>query len=825
MQLLADSPFRFDPLPLLLPAAAVVMAVALAADGLIWLGLGAKRRQRGLLLWGAISLAAAGGAAAGGLLVGPWVGLPLLCLSAVWMGIRAYWRTTTPVRGAIRAALLALRIVAILLLLAFLARPILQYSRTIHERAAVLVLVDSSRSMGIKDAAGGAPGEPLTRAQAVQETIRNAAARYEALKGRYDVHAYRFARAAETHKAELLWPLQEFSPIAEGNHTAIGDAMKTAFNRHSTGTVAGVFVLTDGANNLSRSDSPGQAARTLGARGVRTYLVPFGSPEPLAGLRDIVLRNLEVKPKIAAFSTTPVKVRMDLIGLQDQDVAVELQMDDEPTPHKRRTIAAGAAQETRTVELDVTAGEPGFHKLTVVARAPSGVKLASENNRLSAYIQVVDEGVRVLYVGGRFRWETKFLSKSLATYSDIRFERRIFFRPPGVQADVPLPGTPEQWARYHVVLFGDVPKGELTDRQLDDLHDAVDRLGTGFLMTGGYRSFGAGGYGGTRIADLLPVEIRNTHGQIDKPMKIRPTAEGLRGRIVTLVAPEGLSAEQVARRSAAAWAELPTLQGASQIGAPKVAATVHAVADDGSPVLITAPYGKGRTAALTVDTTWLWYFNPAEQDTRERHKRFWRQLVLWLANRKPAVWINADRSRYQLPLIHAGQEKVRLTAGVTDADGRPMPNAVLDVRVGLTGGAPRRIQIGFNRRTGLFDGEMLPEADGDYEVTLTARDGAKVLGSSTTRFTVYSPDVELQNALADMQTLEQMAREGGESARIVPPGKLGEAFEQLREQNVTRSRVHTEIVDLPDRFRWWLFAAVLGLTAVEWALRKRRGLV
>ena len=37
--------------------------------------------------------------------------------------------------------------------------------------------------------------------------------------------------------------------------------------------------------------------------------------------------------------------------------------------------------------------------------------------------------------------------------------------------------------------------------------DFVDRRGGGLLMMGGARSFGEGGYGGTPVADALPLAI------------------------------------------------------------------------------------------------------------------------------------------------------------------------------------------------------------------------------------------------------------------------------------------------------------------------------
>ena len=44
--------------------------------------------------------------------------------------------------------------------------------------------------------------------------------------------------------------------------------------------------------------------------------------------------------------------------------------------------------------------------------------------------------------------------------------------------------------------------------------DFVDRRGGGLLMLGGARSFGEGGYGGTPVADALPLRDRSDDARV-----------------------------------------------------------------------------------------------------------------------------------------------------------------------------------------------------------------------------------------------------------------------------------------------------------------------
>ena len=70
-----------------------------------------------------------------------------------------------------------------------------------------------------------------------------------------------------------------------------------------------------------------------------------------------------------------------------------------------------------------------------------------------------------------------------------------------------FPKTREELFAYRGLILGSVEAGAFTGDQLQMIADFVDRRGGGLLMLGGARSFGEGGYGGTPVADALPLLI------------------------------------------------------------------------------------------------------------------------------------------------------------------------------------------------------------------------------------------------------------------------------------------------------------------------------
>lgn len=67
---------------------------------------------------------------------------------------------------------------------------------------------------------------------------------------------------------------------------------------------------------------------------------------------------------------------------------------------------------------------------------------------------------------------------------------------------------------YSAIILANVPANVFTDQQQRSLAEYVENMGGGLIMTGGDESFGAGGWIGTPVADILPVELELKHKRI-----------------------------------------------------------------------------------------------------------------------------------------------------------------------------------------------------------------------------------------------------------------------------------------------------------------------
>ena len=268
------------------------------------------------------------------------------------------------------------------------------------------------------------------------------------------------------------------------------------------------------------------------------------------------------------------------------------------------------------------------------------------------------------------------------------------------------------------------------------------------------------------------------------------------------------------QESAAVWAKLPPLLGANKFHDLAPGAVVLAAGGLDKPLLVAHNYGDGRVMAFAGDSTWLWWMHGYES----AFKRFWRQIVLWLAQKDQAqegnVWIRLAGRRF------APSQQVEFTVGANSPSGEPLADAAYQAEVVLPDGARRPLAL-------MRQGEQMAgsfrdtHSAGDYAIEVSATRKDQPLGSARARFLVFQQDLELDNASANAPTMESLAAmTGGQS--LAPeqlPGlikRLTEDTQHLDVQQETKSTFWDT---------WPFFLTIVCLLGVEWYLRKRWGLV
>jgi uncharacterized membrane protein len=514
-----------------------------------------------------------------------------------------------------------------------------------------------------------------------------------------------------------------------------------------------------------------------------------------------------------------VRALIRIRGYVKQDIPVELILEDAQGKKQtigRKTVRAAEDGQQVAVEFSYTPQLAGHYRLTVVADQQPG-ELVAKNNQLGAYLTVLEGGLRVLYLDGAKRFEQKFLRRALNASPDIELDDRIIDRRSAKQWPINLGGDLKS-GKYDAFILGDLDAAALGTENLQALANAV-AAGKGLLMIGGRSSFGPGHYLGTPLASALPIQIDRLEGanfgqERDEFYLNGPLAEvPAEPHPLTRLAPDDANA--------AVWKKLPPLAWANRFAGVKEAAGVRVLLEtsDGKPLLVSGEYGRGRVLAFAGESTYRWTMHGFEKE----HKRFWRQVILWLVRRedlnKDDVWIKLDQRRFN------PGGRVHVTAGARTSAGDPITSATFDTIITLPGGKqePLRLALDKDEWVGSFEAT----APGDYAIDTTAVSGERKLGSARAEFLVFDRDVELSNPAADPDLMASLA------AWTKPDGGRSIAPEEL-------PALLTELANRPKEYetreiKWklggtaldaWLFLLLLvALLSGEWWLRKKWGLV
>ena len=332
---------------------------------------------------------------------GTWLGITLLIVSfACLLFVLAPDKSRlSPGR---RLTLILLRTSAFLVLLFCLMKPSLVSTRRLQQPTSVLVLADSSESMNVADSPNG-----KTRWEYLRATLRSAmeSTKNEIVNESMLIRTWVFDREAREAALDTQsLDIGEWKRLPSSEETAIGSAMESAIRALGEQPLSAVVLLSDGGQHAyPPNDLPPQAeSRRLGERGVPLWAITYGQSRGAAQAKDASVVSLTTPDKVFLGNTVEVIGRVRLEGLSDREAIVRLlveQTDGELAEVARRTIKPTESTTEESVRFDWTADSLGERKLVLAIDSVAG-EIVLTNNIVSTFVEVIDGGLRVLYLDG-----------------------------------------------------------------------------------------------------------------------------------------------------------------------------------------------------------------------------------------------------------------------------------------------------------------------------------------------------------------------------------------------------------------------------------------
>lgn len=768
----------------------------------------------------------------------PAWGWMLAVVAAFAMAWWSYWKLSGS-RPA-RVALACVRGLVLLALLLIFSGPQLVKPNERIEKDWVLVLVDRSASMSIADEANGARRE--ARDKALKEALDRAWPAMSQLGKERTVVWMGFDSGVFDLK---VGEGGVDAGAANGRRTAIGAAVDQALSRAAARPISGVVVMSDGRS----IDEVGRAAlKRLQSERIPVFTVALGSAEPVA---DLALHRAEAPSMAFINDTVPVSVEVERAGAGGGGARGRVELVDKAT---------GAVLDKQDLPTDDSAWVEGRSRLTLVSKPSTPGKMAwtvrvvpetpdliQENNSAEVAVELVDRPLRVAYFDGYPRWEFRYVKnlllreKSITCATMLVAANRQYTQEGEIQLDG-LPRSPEDWAKFDVVVLGDLPASLFSREQLENLRDHVAIRGAGLLWIGGPGST-PGSWRDSAIADLLPFQMARSESQSQsgggaggggvssypEPVLMYPAPAAMRLRLLELGETPSDGWPRMLSDPTTGWSQL---RYAQRIDASilKPTAEVLAVAapaseadetgrtpESATPVVLSMRYGAGRVMYVATDEIWRWRFARGEA----LPERFW--LPLLRLEGRESLSRSARSAVIEIsPRMPEVEQTSRVTVQIVDqalADAAPASMTVKARRIGsdqtsdivLT---PETGSAGAQKGAGKsFSGAWTAREPGRYR--LEAMDAS--LAGLATEVEVVLPDDEMRRPEADHAMLAKLSADTG--GQVLPLTQI----ENLTKPGMLPKR-ELHIAGMPDVETLWdrpvVLALMLLLLVAEWVGRR-----
>jgi uncharacterized membrane protein len=702
-----------------------------------------------------------------------------------------------------RATLLALRLSALTIVVLALLHPVLVVSEAVPQRNVVGVLVDDSRSMRIADMNG------VARSDAVRHLLGGPdSSLFAALAQKFVVRLFRFSGNGErvAQLADLTY---------NGTRTQLGPALESARQELTGVPLSGLVLVSDGADNSSGSLT--DAVMSLGARHVPVFTVGVGHER---FTKDIEVSRVEAPRSVLQGASLVVDVMVAQRGYTGDKV--QLIVEDGGRIVSTQSVTLSGDGEAVPVRVRVPTSDPGARVLTFRIPAQPG-EMVAENNVQQSIVNVSERREKILYIEGEPRWEMAFMRRAVHEDKNLQIvtlqrlakdQFRRFSVDDSLDLVAGFPKTRDELFAYKGVILGSIEASYFTADQLRMLADFVSERGGGLLALGGRRALGEGGFAGTPVAEVLPVDLGG--GPNDKAgylseLKVDVTVAGSIHAATQIAEAESLSAKR--------WKSMPPVTSVNRIGRAKPGATVLLT---GTPtkggeretVLAYQRYGRGKAIVFPIQDSWMWQMDPSIDLEDITFESFWRQLLRWLVNDVPSrVMVSAADDQA------APGDAVELDAEVSDRTFLKVNNAQAVARVTSPSGNVSEMPLEWSvTRDGEYKASFTPTEKGLYRVDVRTRVGSDSLVSEPAYISAGDLSTEYFGAEMRAPLLRRIADETG--GRFYTPDKVGDLA-----KDIVFTDVGNTIVDRKDLWDMPIvFLLVLALVTSEWGYRKLRGL-
>ncbi|MGM0578138.1 MAG: glutamine amidotransferase [Myxococcota bacterium] len=755
----------------------------------------------------------------------PWVQVLVGVLAVLVLGLTFYnYRRLFPIWR--RFLLLGLRAAVVVLLVAMFYQPALLEERVAEGRNLVVVLVDTSQSMSL-------PHGDEARMDLARDFLRERGDLWERLSESNDVVFHAFGDEVR----DLPDPRDEEGAAGEiratDRHTRILEALTRVRTRYRNHDLGAVLLLTDGIDTTpdGRRARPDAAAQAV-LRDLDAPVVPFTLPDD-GNLRDVSVAEVSYNNFAFVMNATSLEAVVKVHGYDKGQLTARLLENGREV--SRRTVDLEPGRSEYPLSFEFVPRELG-KQVYAVTVSHLDDEVYGANNARQVIVKVIRDKIRVLQIVGQPSWDERFLRNHLKEDPNVDLIsffiliNRNSYRPvgPGETSLIPFPAEElfeEELGGFDLAIFQNFDYGPFQTRKYLPRVAQYVRDGGAFLMVGGPKSFASGGYYGTEITDVLPVDIPPGFGNdrlLDTEEFGAELTEAGEHHPITRLAMDPAVNEKV-------WEGMEPLQGVNLVSRAKPSSVVlleHPSVEDqtGAPLPVAAvrEAGDGRAMSFLTDSTWHWSFIAGNKGKDTRHyDTFWTNAIRWLI-KDPEM--DLVRVRVLQERVSVGDE-ADAKVHVYRPDYRPATDQPVEVvvrrRDAGTGAGEGEVILSLpdakTDAAGVLDVSIPFEEAGIYEVIARSDVVSGRTAEGIDLFVGTDVNPEFETVIGDGRLLDQVAAATGGRVQSLTTDEPEVDPHPPRVSRVL-DRQHDELWNAP-----WVLAAVALLFGLEWWLRRRYG--
>ncbi|UCG48936.1 MAG: VWA domain-containing protein [Phycisphaerales bacterium] len=399
-----------------------------------------------------------------------WLAAIILLVPVIWLA----WRNLAALGRARQVFATVLRCLVIVILVTLLARPMLTRK---NPHLTLVAVIDRSQSI------------PLDRYRASMDYLSKALSDRDPADRLAVVDVAELASISKLPSSEM--EITERNTTLDGQQSNLAAGIEMAMAIAPPDTAARILLISEG--NETAGDLKG-AARTAAANKIPIDVLPLRYQYD----REVLFKRLAAPPRARSGQT--VSLRFILNSTAEAAGKLMLNLNGKPVdlaPDSADvTVPISLQPGTNFQTVSIPLGSRGMHEFEAVFMpdSPDQDRII-QNNRASAMTYVAGPGhVLVVDADGS---AGKTIENALKS-SDMVVEYSS------------VGEFPDDLARLmdtDAVVLADTDCAGFTYQQQEMLCRYVNDLGGGLVMVGGPHAFGAGGWIGSPVADILPVDL------------------------------------------------------------------------------------------------------------------------------------------------------------------------------------------------------------------------------------------------------------------------------------------------------------------------------